>query len=72
MPYLAYGIVPIMEGGMLVFRAQLVPLVLAPPLLHLPLSYFTSHEHLPHILGAAVVWELLLCISLLYLMFYQV
>ena len=67
-----HGIVSLTEAGILVFRAQLVPLVLAPPLLHLPLSYFTSHENLPHILGAAVVWELLLCISLLYLMFYQV
>jgi len=45
MLYLAYGIVSLTEAGMLAFRALLVPLVLAPPLLHPLLSYFASPQH---------------------------
>ena len=45
MLYLAYGIVSLTEAGMLAFRAKLVPLVLAPPLLHPLLSYFASPQH---------------------------
>lgn len=44
MLYLAYGVISLTGVATLVLRAELLPLVLVPPILHPLLSYFASPQ----------------------------